>query len=239
MIINYLKQGEIRYAILMVVAVVAAMTVHEFAHAYAAHKCGDDTAYAFGRMTLNPLKHIDWFGFAAMLLMGFGWAKPVPVNMRGLRKPRRDIAIVAFAGPASNFILAFLCVGFMRLLFLLMSSGVVSFGSSTFGGKLFDSFYFLFAISAILNVGLGLFNLIPLPPLDGSKVLSSLLPHKWSARYLMLERYAPIIMVVIIALSYMDVLSPIFYPLEWLRDKILYVFSLPYVFGAYAYFLPW
>ncbi len=236
MIIDYIRHGEIRYALLMLLAVVISLTVHEFAHAYIAHKCGDDTAYAFGRMTLNPLKHIDLFGFISMLLIGFGWAKPVPVNMRGLRNPRRDIALVSLAGPLSNFLMAFIGVGLIRLVGFIPALGVVATNFGSFLRSFVDSIYFLLYIFCLLNVGLGLFNLIPIPPLDGSKVLGSLLPPKLGMRFIQLERYAPVLMMVIFALSYFDVFDPLFYPLVWLRSQILHLFTLPFFFGAFAPF---
>lgn len=221
--------GSIKNAVFIIVAAIISLSVHEFAHAFAAHKCGDDTAYSFGRMTLNPLKHLDLFGFLSMLFMGFGWAKPVPVNMRGLRKPRRDMALVSLAGPASNFILAFLGVGVIRLLYLVNTE-------SEFVYNLAFNFFLFFTYFCILNTGLGLFNLIPIPPLDGSKVLASLLPPKWGYRFIMLERYAPIFMMAIFALSYFEIFDPLFYPLVWLRTQILHLFTLPFGFGGTAPF---
>lgn len=236
MIINYIRNGDIRSALLMLLAVVISLTVHEYAHAFTAHKCGDNTAYAYGRMSLNPLKHIDLFGFIAMLFLGFGWAKPVPVNMRGLKNPRRDIALVSLAGPVSNFLMAFIAVGLMRLWFFAAPTSQAVTSAARLWHGFFDSVTFLLAIFAILNVGLGLFNLIPIPPLDGSKVLASLLPPKWGYKFIMLERYTPIFMMVIFALSYFDAFDPLFYPLIWLRAQILHLFTLPFFFGAYAPF---
>ena len=223
--------GSVKDAIFLIVAAVISLSVHEFAHAFAAHKCGDDTAYNFGRMSLNPLRHLDPFGFLSMLFMGFGWAKPVPVNMRGLRKPRRDIALVSIAGPASNFIMAFFGIGVLRLL-LAINPFLFYTIEDTFTQKLTHNFLDFFWYFCILNVGLGIFNLIPIPPLDGSKILASLLPPKWGVRFIRLERYAPIFIMVIFALSYFDIFDPLFYPLVWLRAQILHLFTLPFGFGV-------
>ena len=222
---------SIQQAIFIIVVTVISLSAHEFAHAFTAHLCGDDTAYSYGRMTLNPLKHLDPFGFLAMLFMGFGWARPVPVNMRGLRNPRRDIALVSIAGPMSNFIMAFLAIGIIRLL-LVINPLLYYDVQDTFTQKLTGNFFEFFWYFSVLNVGLGLFNLIPIPPLDGSKVLSSLLPPKWGYKFIMLERYTPIFMIALFALSYFDVFDPLFYPLIWLRAQILHLFSLPFFFGA-------
>ncbi|MBO4500942.1 MAG: site-2 protease family protein [Clostridia bacterium] len=215
---------SVKEIIFILVVTIISLSVHEFAHAFTAHLCGDDTAYSYGRMTLNPIKHLDPFGFLAMLFMGFGWARPVPVNMRGLKNPRRDMALVSLAGPLSNFILAFFGVAIIRLLFLVETENEFVF-------NLTYNFYLFFAYFSILNVGLGLFNLIPIPPLDGSKILSSLLPPKWGYKFMMLERYTPIFMVVLFALSYFDAFNTLFYPIVWLRSRILHLFTLPFFFG--------
>ncbi|MDR0992526.1 MAG: site-2 protease family protein [Ruminococcus sp.] len=138
------------------------LPMHEFAHALAAYKLGDDTAKQMGRLTLNPLKHLDLLGAALMVFTGFGWAKPVPINPNNFRNRKTGFALSALAGPVSNLILAYLAIVILRLLSLNPNSLVGLF------------FYYL----AILNIGLGVFNLIPVPPLDGSRIFSLILPEK-------------------------------------------------------------
>lgn len=162
-----------------------AVTVHELAHGLVADRLGDPTARLQGRLTLNPIPHIDPLGALAFIIAGFGWAKPVPVNAYNLRHPVRDMALVAAAGPVSNFVLAFAGLLAFRLLppieampFLLVPI------------KQMIRFVFLF------NVGLGVFNLIPLPPLDGGHFLPYFLPRaSWGALH-KLEHYGPIILIV-------------------------------------------
>ncbi|MFH1089320.1 MAG: site-2 protease family protein [Candidatus Uhrbacteria bacterium] len=145
-------------AVAWIVAVLSAITIHEFSHAYMAHLRGDTTAESAGRLTLNPLSHIDLFGFIAFLLIGYGWAKPVPYNPYYLKSPRWDGFLVAMAGPASNLLLATVSALVLRL---VIESGF--FPASNL------LVFFLYLVMT-LNLGLLLFNLIPLPPLDGSKI---------------------------------------------------------------------
>ena len=159
-------EGLVRLLI-QVAAVLLCLTVHETCHGLAALALGDPTAKRMHRLSFNPLHHIDWLGLLAMFLCGFGWAKPVPVDMRYFKNPKAGMALTALAGPASNFLLALLAMGGMRLVSAL----------APVNGVVIWFFYFLMNL-AILSIGLGLFNLIPIPPLDGSKVLFSLLPEK-------------------------------------------------------------
>lgn len=186
--------GAMGYAALRVAAVFLCLTVHETCHGLAAYTLGDPTAKAMHRLSLNPLRHIDWFGLAMMVVAGFGWAKPVPVNPHYFRKPKQGMAITALAGPVSNFLLALLAVGLSRLIYLYAPY-------STFWQILFD---FLLYTLAPLSVGLGLFNLIPIPPLDGSKVLAVVLPDSAYGVLMHYERYG---MVVLLALSWLGVMG--------------------------------
>ena len=154
--------------------VLFALSIHEFSHGYVAYKLGDPTAKNYGRLTLNPLKHLDVFGAIAMLLVGVGWAKPVPVNTRYFKKYKRDTALVAFAGPVSNLLSSlvgmFLYYGIIKFIFPIKPE---FFLSSIWIGlsQIIISFIFV-------NVGLAVFNLIPVPPLDGSRIVDSFLPQK-------------------------------------------------------------
>lgn len=162
-----------------VLGVLLCLTVHETCHGLAAYAMGDSTAKRMNRLSFNPLRHIDWLGLASMLICGFGWAKPVPVDMRCFKNPKVGMAVTALAGPASNFLLA--------LLLMLIASLLE-------GGEMFS---FLLT-TAILSIGLGLFNLVPIPPLDGSKVLFSLLPEKAYYKLMRYERYGMIVLLLLV-----------------------------------------
>ena len=164
-------------------AVLVCLTVHETCHALAAYALGDPTAKRQHRLSLNPLHHIDWLGLAMLMLAGFGWAKPVPVNPYFFKKPKSGMALTALAGPVSNFLLALLALVALR--FFLPVLG---------GASLLNQFLLE---CAILSIGLGVFNLIPIPPLDGSKVLGALLPDR---QYEMLLRYEHLGILVLWAL---------------------------------------
>lgn len=173
--------------ILKVPALLLAVTVHELAHGLVADRLGDPTARLQGRLTLNPLPHIDPIGALAFVLAGFGWAKPVPVNAANLRHPLRDMAWVAGAGPLSNFLVAFLALVAYRLLRLTVDAPFIM---EPLRGIL--SYVYLF------NLGLGIFNLIPLPPLDGGHFLPYFLPRGSWALLHQLEQYGPFILILLI-----------------------------------------
>ena len=174
-----------------VIAVLLCLTVHETCHGLAALALGDPTAKRMHRLSFNPLHHIDWLGLAAMFECGFGCAKPEPVDMRYFKNPKAGMALTALAGPVSNFLLA--------LLAMLAASLMVRLAPVT--GLTLWVLYFLIDL-AILSIGLGLFNLIPIPPLDGSKVLFSLLPEKAYYTLMRYERYG---MLVLLAIVWLDI----------------------------------
>lgn len=186
---NSLDFSAMLSALMRLLAVFLCLTVHETCHGLAAYVLGDPTAKREHRLSLNPLHHIDWVGLACMLVAGFGWAKPVPVDMRYFKKPKQGMALTALAGPASNFALSLLVLTGARLLYYQ-------------SGAVLDYVYDFLLTTAYLSVGLGLFNLIPISPLDGSKVLFSFLPD---AAYETLMRYEKYGMLVLMALVWLGV----------------------------------
>ena len=171
--------------LLSLLATFIALCVHEYSHALAAYVLGDKTAERNGRLSLNPIRHIDPVGAVFMVLFRFGWAKPVPVNPRNFKKPKRDFAIVALAGPLSNILSAFLS-GFLLLLFVTFLPKAEYGG---FGYTLIYNFCLFFSVFTALNVGLGVFNLIPVPPFDGSRILNVILPEKVYFKVMRHERH--------------------------------------------------
>ena len=194
---NFIKNGDTTAAILFILSgcfvVFVCSPIHELAHGWVAYKLGDKTAKNEGRLTFNPIKHIDPIGMIMILLFGFGFAKPVPVSMRNLKNPKRDMALVAIAGPAANIILAYISA-FMYYLAVFILKGSVA-------GALISLFFYY---SAYINIALAAFNLIPLPPLDGSKVLAAFLPNKAYYKYMMFARYAMIALLVLISTGALD-----------------------------------
>jgi Zn-dependent protease len=166
---------NIVYILLSATAVLITLTLHECAHGYMAYKLGDPTARNMGRLTLNPISHIDPIGALCLIFFRFGWAKPVPINPRHFKKPKRDFALTALAGPLSNIIMAFVSAGLYLLLFAALRDVVFSKDFLYQLAKNTLSFIFIFHS---VNVGLGVFNLIPVPPLDGSRLLNVILPPK-------------------------------------------------------------
>lgn len=164
------------YYLLSALAALIALTVHEYCHGYAAYKLGDDTAKNFGRLTLNPLKHIDPYGAICMVLFHIGWAKPVPINARNFKNPKRDFAITAAAGPLSNLILAFISAFIYLFVFALVKD--MAFVTKDFTYHLINNLLTFIFVFHSVNIGLGLFNLLPIPPFDGSRLLNVVLPQK-------------------------------------------------------------
>jgi Zn-dependent protease len=190
---------------LRIPALLIAITVHEFAHARVAYAYGDATAKAHGRMNLNPINHLDPIGTLMIILVGFGWAKPVPINPYNFSNYRAGLRWVSLAGPLSNFAMGFVSLLLLRVLF---ASGI--------GAGLFFDFIW---VLVQLNILLGVFNLIPIPPLDGSKILVSLAPDSFLGFYQQIERYAPIILLLLI---FTGALGAIILPA---RSLILMIFN--------------
>lgn len=181
--------------LLRILSVLICLTVHETSHGLAAYALGDPTAKRMKRLSFNPIHHIDWLGLASMMICGFGWAKPVPVDMRHFKNPRLGMAVTALAGPVSNFLLALALMFGASRLSLMMSDNLALIGTFTLG-----LFEFLLS-TAILSIGLGLFNLVPIPPLDGSKVLFSILPERAYYILMRFERYGMLLLMLIIWLD--------------------------------------
>ena len=184
-----------------------ALTVHECAHAWVADKRGDPTARMLGRVTLNPLKHLDPIGTLALFFSGmFGWARPVPVNPRNFRNPSKDMMLVALAGPASNLMLAALSA----ILFKLLRTDMFDFLARM--PWVFNPLYVMVRLSVVMNVSLAIFNMVPVPPLDGSKVLTHFLPPNQAFAFAKLERYGFLILMVLIMTGAIHrVVSPLVY----------------------------
>ena len=191
--------------VLRLAAVLLCLTVHETCHGLAAYALGDPTARRAHRLSLNPLRHIDWFGLLMMFAAGFGWAKPVPVNPNYFKKPKQGMALTALAGPVSNFLLALL-----TLLAARIFCDVAAYSETN--QRVLD---FLLMV-AVLSIGLGLFNLVPIPPLDGSKVLFAVLPDRAYDWLMRNERYG---MLLLFALVFFDVGSnALSKTIQWVFD---------------------
>ena len=184
----------------VVITLVIAFTLHEFAHAFVAYKFGDDTAKRQGRLTLNPMSHIDPVGALFILLLGFGWAKPVPVNRYNLKHPRLGGVLVSIAGPLSNLLLAFIAVfGYLLTLKLGVITQIPMF------------FIDLFYVFLNLNIVLFIFNLLPIPPLDGYRIIEDLVPTRIRIKMQEFEKYALLIFLVIVITPISDyTIGPIF-----------------------------
>ena len=186
-------------------ALLLALILHEISHGYVALWCGDGTAKMMGRLSLNPSHHLDPIGTLCLVLCGFGWAKPVMINPHNFKQPRRDDILVSLAGPGANLLMAFLALVALVLL-------------SRVGVHITEGIYWVFMLIVEYNIGFAIFNLLPLPPLDGSHVLKQLLPRDLAYQFASLERYSFLILILLLMTP---VLSMILIPM---RGAVLEVF---------------
>ncbi len=195
------------------------LPIHEYAHAYTSYKLGDETARLSGRLTIAPLAHIDWFGALLMLLTGVGWAKPVPVNMRNFKMKNKKLAmaITSFAGPLSNIVMAFF--------FMLIMSALAAFAPVT---NLTQIIYSFLQVAASINITLAVFNLIPVPPLDGSRLVTLVIPDRYYYKIMQYERYIALGFMVLILFGILD--TPLTYLSGGLYGFIYKLASFPFKF---------
>jgi Zn-dependent protease len=179
---------------IMLVPGLMAITFHEVSHGFIAYLRGDNTARSLGRLTLNPLKHLDIIGTLMIIVIGIGWAKPVPVNFNNLRNPKRDMIWVSVAGPLTNLILAIISAGLIRIIVPLTEPLPDSSSLQLF----LEPVLLMLSFSVYINLILALFNLMPLPPLDGGRVLMGLLPDRLAAKLSRIEPYGMIIIIVLV-----------------------------------------
>lgn len=209
---SLIRSGNTLEAIMFILSgcfvVFVCSPIHELAHGWAAYKLGDNTAKREGRLTFNPIAHIDPIGMIMILIFGFGYAKPVPVNMNNFKNPKSGMALTALAGPASNLIMAFVSM-FLHYI-------VSALGSSSLIMQIISIFFFY---SAYINVSLGVFNLIPIPPLDGSKILAGVLPDRVYYKYMVYERYVMIALIILLFTGVLDT------PISWLAGKMMMLIS--------------
>lgn len=222
-IMDYISAGQYEMIFIQAASILfvifCTMPVHEFAHAWMAVRLGDDTPRLAGRLTLRPMAHIDPFGALMIFLVGFGYAKPVSVNMHNLKNGRKSFALVALAGPMSNIIMAFIflvCKSLVDVLYVYTSLSIA----------IYTVLAYFFVYAASINISLAVFNLLPIPPLDGSRIFNLLLPEKYYYTVMRYERYIRLALFVLI---WIGVLST---PLMWLSNLVYngldWLASLPF-----------
>ncbi len=222
-IINALRRGDtislvIGLAVRLFI-IFAILPVHEFAHGWMARKLGDNTARLQGRLTMNPLAHVDPMGALFIIFFGFGWARPVPVDPYNFKHRKRDMALTALAGPVSNVLVALLAAVLYYAVFLLLP----------YGAWMDQAFYFLWLFIGI-NISLAVFNLLPIPPLDGSRIFSAVLPDKWVFKMAQYEQY---LFIGLFVLMFTGLLNPVtdFFQ-NYVTSGVLWVARLPFrLFG--------
>ncbi len=198
--------------LLSVLPALICITLHELSHGVVAYRLGDDTAKRAGRLTLNPIRHIDWWGLVMMVLFKFGWAKPVPVNMNRFKNPKKGMAITALAGPVANILIAIVFLALYGLCYRPLYLN---------GGVLARALLEMIVTTAYISISLAIFNLLPVSPLDGSKVLFALLSDRAYDKLMRYERYGMILIIVLVATGGLSgVLSSV---TGWVYDKLFFI----------------
>ena len=211
------------YLVSMLTAVIPALiciTLHEVSHGYVAHLMGDNTAKDAGRLSLNPIKHIDIMGLLMMVIFKVGWAKPVPLNMYNFKNPKRGMAVTALAGPVSNLLIAIIFLFLYGILYLPMNAG------STFVQEILS----MVETTAYLSIGLAVFNIIPIPPLDGSKVLFSVLSDNNYYKLMRYERYGMLALLVLVSTGVLG--KPLDSAITYVYDKMFFIAQFGYDIAA-------
>jgi len=216
--LRQLKFGSLLDTVLIVAASLICITFHETAHGLVAHWLGDDTAKRAGRLTLNPVRHIDPVGLVMMAVLKFGWAKPVPIDMRNFRRPKEGMALTALAGPVSNVLLSAAA--------LLVRSVLIFFYQYRGGGAVMEGVITFFEYIAVISAGLAVFNVIPISPLDGSKVFAAILPDKTYLKLMYYERYGMILLVILMFAGLFN--TPLIYLRTGLLNGLQAVTGFPY-----------
>ena len=201
-------------------AVLIAITFHEYCHGRMAYRLGDPTAAEAGRLTLNPLAHLDPIGTLMLLLFRFGWAKPVPVNFNRLNNPKRGMIYVSLAGPIANIAIAIIFAFILRLSYYLIGQITMTQNSSFFNILLttLRGWLIFLQTGVIINLALAIFNLIPVPPLDGSKILLGLLPYPQAYKFAKLEAYGPIFLLILVLSG---IIGKVLFPIVFFLFRLL------------------
>ena len=228
MLFSLLSGGDLKQAVISILltlpVILIALSFHEASHAFVAYRMGDRTAYNLGRMTFNPTKHLDPIGFLCMLVFGYGWAKPVPINARNFKNPKRGMALTAIAGPICNLILGVGSTVLYAVTLYLNYRFTAEIAPYEFLSNVVQVLLIFFYYGAMMNFILATFNMIPLPPFDGSRFFSLFLPTKWYFKLMRYERYSMII-VLVISMACSRLFN--FSPFMWVAEKLFEGLCMP------------